>query len=251
MACVLSETHTATSRKSIRGRLVWWEARAKRRGLDPYPLDQLKLKLAAGLLKSGQYRSAGQYLHTIEKAHVEQGYEWKANLDALLGDLRRSCARGLGGPRQAVPLPIGLLTAAQRFSNAEWPHGMEAILVGSWWLLREVELASLRRADIRFTEGPGCCSAELTIRASKADIEAAGCTRVHACTCPSDICPVKAARALTRRKADDDLVLQSKDGRGLNKKDTVRLLKAFAVSQDHDPTRVTGPISLVVGRSGL
>ena len=106
---VLNETHTATSRKSIRGRLVWWEARAKRRGFEPYPLDQYKLKLAAGLLKSGQYRSAGQYLYTIKKAHVEQGYEWKPDLDALLGDLRRSCARGLGGTRQAAPLPIELV----------------------------------------------------------------------------------------------------------------------------------------------
>ena len=240
MARVLNETHTATSRKSIRGRLVWWEARAKRRGIMPYPLDHHKLKLAAGLLKSGQYRSAGQCLYTIKKAPVEQGYEWKADLDALLGDLRRSCARGLGGTRQAAPLPIGLISTTQRFSNAESPWGLEAIVVGSWWLLREVELASLRGADIRLSEGPGCGTAELTIRASKADTVAAGCTRTHACTCPLAGCPVKAARALAQGREAGERVLQNKDGRGLNKKDTVRLLKAFAVSLDHDPARIAG-----------
>ena len=227
MARVLRETHTATSRKSIRGRRVWWEARAERRGFEPYPLDHFKLKLAAGLLKSGQYRSAGQCLYTIKKAHVEQGFEWKPDLDALLGDLRRSCARGLGGTRQAAPLPIGLMSTAQRFCSAEWPRGLEAILVGSWWLLREVELASLRKEDIRFTEGQGCGSAELTVRASKADTEAAGCTCAHACTCPAVICPVKAARALTQGLEAGERVLQDKDGRGLSKKDTIRLLKSF------------------------
>ena len=234
------ETHTATSRKSIRGRLVWWEARAKRRGIEPYPLDHFKLKLAAGLLKSGQYRSAGQYLYTIKKAHIEQGFDWKPNLDALLGDLRRSCARGLGGTRQAAPLPIGMLSATQRFSSSEWPRGWEAILVGSWWLLREVELANVRKKDIKFVEGHGCGGAELTVRASKADTEAVGCMRAHACTCPAAVCPVKAARALTKGLKENDRVLRDKEGRGLNKRDTVRLLKAFAESQEVDTTRITG-----------
>ena len=240
VARVLRETHTATSRKSIRGRLLWWEARAKRRGIAPYPLDHCKLKLAAGLLKSGQYRSAGQYLYTIKKAHIEQGFDWQPNLDALLGDLRRSCTRGLGGTRQAATLPIGMLSASQRFCSTEWPRGWEAILVGSWWLLREVELASLRKKDFRFVEGHGCGGAELTVRASKADTKAEGCMRAHACTCPATICPVKAARALTEGLSEDDRVLQDKQGRGLSKRDTVRLLKAFAASQKADTTRITG-----------
>ena len=240
MARVLRETHTATSRKSIRGRLVWWEARAKRRGIEPYPLDHYKLKLAAGLLKSGQYRSAGQCLYTVKKAHIEQGFDWKPDLDVLLGDLRRSCARGLGGTRQAAPLPMGAMSTTQRFCSTEWPRGWEAIVVGSWWLLREVELASLRKEDIRFTEGQGCGGAELTVRASKADTEAAGCTRAHACTCPVAICPVKAARALTQGLEAGERALQDKEGRGLSKKDTIRLLKAYAASQGVHTKRITG-----------
>ena len=68
----------------------------------------------------------------------------------------------------------------------------------------------------------------------------ADCARAHACTCPAVICPVKAARALTQGLEAGERVLQDKDGRGLSKKDTIRLLKAFAASQDVDPTRVTG-----------
>ena len=240
LARVLMETHTATSRKSIRGRLVWWEARAKRRGIAPYPLDHFKLKLAAGLLKSGQYRSAGQYLYSIKKAHIEQGFDWQPNMDALLGDLRRSCARGLGGTRQAAPLPIERLSATERFCSSEWPRGWEAILVGCWWLLREVELASLRKKDFKFVEGHGCGGAELTVRASKADTKAEGCMRAHACTCPAAICPVKAARALTEGLSEEDRVLQDREGRGLSKRDTVRLLKAFAASQKAVTSRITG-----------
>ena len=132
------------------------------------------------------------------------------------------------------------MAKTQRFRNVEWPQGAEAILVGCWWLLREIELASLKGADFGFSEGPGCGWAEVTIRASKADTEAAGCTREHACICPSGICPVKAARALTHGKAADELVLQNKGGSGLSKRATVRLLKAFASSQDCDTARVTG-----------
>ena len=106
IADVLRDTHAATSRKSIRGRLVWWEAKAKHRGFDPYPLDAEKLQLAASLLKMGRYRSAGQYPHTIKKAHVQRGLSWGPDMDMLLGDLRRSCTRGLGGSKQAAPVPL-------------------------------------------------------------------------------------------------------------------------------------------------
>ena len=44
---VLNEAHTTTSAKSIRGRLVWWERKAAKRGFAPFPLTEKKLALAA------------------------------------------------------------------------------------------------------------------------------------------------------------------------------------------------------------
>ena len=158
IANVLRDTHAATSRKSIRGRLVWWEAKAKRRGLDLYPLDAEKLQLAAGLLKMGRYRSAGQDLYTIKKAHVQRGYRWGPDLDMLLGDLRRSCTRGLGGSKRAAPVQLGQEQLRDSWNETAWPRGLEAISVGCWWLLREIELANLTGADISFRDGAGCGS---------------------------------------------------------------------------------------------
>ena len=101
----------------------------------------------------------------------------------------------------------------QRFRNEEWPQITEAILAGCWWLLREIELASLKGAFYSFSGGLGCGRAEVTIRANKADTEGAGCRREDACICPSDICPVKAARALAQRQSTSNGPLDANNGR--------------------------------------
>ena len=83
-------THTATSRKSIGGRLRWWESKAKERGFAPYPVDEEKLTLAAALLKRGKYKSASQYLYTIKKQRVKLGFAWYGNWKTLMSNLRWS-----------------------------------------------------------------------------------------------------------------------------------------------------------------
>ena len=247
IADVLHDTHAATSRKSIRGRMVWWEAKAKHRGFDPYPLDAEKLQLAAGLLKMGRYRSAGQYLYTIKKAHVQRGHPWGPDMDMLLGELRRSCTRGLGGSKQAAPVPLCQERLHGSWDVSAWPRGWEAISVGCWWLLREIELANLTGADITFRDGAGCGSAMVTIRASKSDTQATGCTRTHDCICPATSCPVQAARGLAEARTAGEALLQNEEGNGLSKSATVCLLKSFAVAHGHDATRITGHSMRVTG----
>ena len=224
---VLKETHTATSRKSIQARIVWWESRAKLRGIEPYPLDRDKMKLAAALLKQGRYKSAGQYLYTIKKSHIERGHPWQGAMDMLLNDLRRSCARGLGGTTQAAPLPIDMYTITVPFNYEACANAVEAIMVGCWWMLREIELANLKGSDFRIIAGAGCGEAEITIRASKNDSQAAGCKRTLACLCPSPICPVSMARTLAQGKPPQAHVVQDAQGCAMSKPTTVQLIKAF------------------------
>ena len=140
---------------------------------------------------------------------------------------------------QAAPLPIGLVTYSNWFRDASYPRGLEASLVVCWWLLREVELASLGVSELAFTEGRRCGLAELTVRASKEDTEARGCKRKRACICPSAICPVAAARALVHGRKLEDVVLQCKGGNILDKRGTIRLLKLFAESHGWETTRIT------------
>ena len=66
--------YTVTSGKSTVARGAWWEVRAKRRGLEAFPLDTQKLQLAGALLKKGHYRSAAQYLYSLKKEHAVRGH---------------------------------------------------------------------------------------------------------------------------------------------------------------------------------
>eukprot|EP00971_Amphidinium_carterae_P105391 2087023-Amphidinium_carterae.1 len=49
------------------------------------------------------------------------------------------------------------------------------VLIGCWWLLREIELATVRKAQLKVvSDGSGCGSATLELPASKTDHLALG-----------------------------------------------------------------------------
>ena len=54
-----------------------------------------------------------------------------------LGVLRRSCARGLGGPKHAEAFWLGAHAQAQPFIDPKVSCASETIIVGTKWLLRE------------------------------------------------------------------------------------------------------------------
>ena len=76
-----------------------------------------------------------------------------------------------------------------------------AIVFGSWWMLREIELAALTVDKVWFESGEGCGIACVKVSASKVDPMAAGVTRKHGCACPSPLCPVWTARRLVASRA--------------------------------------------------
>ena len=223
---VEKDTHTATARLSITARANWWLARAKARNIAPLPLDTDKLRLAAAILKKGQYRTAEQYLYTMKKMHIQAGREWPEQYTSVLSDLRRSCKGGLGPARGAEPL-------AQGSVRAEYQHGVvrllkEAILVGRSWLLREIELAALTVKDLILTEGHGCGNARINIWTSKTDTQAKGASRVLPCTCPARECPVKAVKALAADKHSQSHLVTTWDGGAVHKQVFVEALQEYA-----------------------
>ena len=195
--------YTVTARKSAQARVDWWTARAVKRGLQPFPLDAAKLTLAGALLKKGAYRSASQYLYTLKKQHVSTGGAWGPELCSLFKDVKRSCARGRGGPRQADALPLGNGVGQRPYVGSILVNAEASLVVGIWWMLREIELANLEKGDILFTKGTGCGVATLRVSASKTDWQAKGVSRHHGCACPSYWCPVRAAKALWTSTGDD------------------------------------------------
>ena len=75
---------------------------------------------------------------------------------------------------------------------------MITIIVGSWFLAREVELATSRACLVRITEASADRPATVSwsLPASKSDLRADGVERIHKCACsgPASGCPVCAMR---------------------------------------------------------
>ena len=70
-----------------------------------------------------------------------------------------------------------------------------AVVIGSWWLLREMELANVRARLVTNLGGP-VLAVSIDLPASKMDSAAQGAVRTHACVCdggaPAPDCPVHA-----------------------------------------------------------
>ena len=246
--------YSATARKSTAARLEWWSKRAARRGREPFPIDLEALTLAGALLKAGRYRSAQQYLYTIKKEHMARGHVWDVALDSAFKDIRRSCERGLGGPKQAGALSLDEMRNRGTYEGVVLAEASLAIVFGSWWLLREIELAAMTVGQVSFEKGAGCGVAVVKIAASKADTRAAGTTRRHGCACPSPLCPVAVARKLVGSRkgaAGGDPLITNKGGEVVTKEEMVTELRGFAAWLGDADVHITGHSMRVTGAQRL
>ena len=244
---LLADTYTVTSRKSTEARVAWWVSRATLRSMAPFPLTAEKLQLAAAILKRGRYRSASQYLYSMKQEHCNRGHEWPQHWTMLLAGLRRSCARGLGGTKQAPPLSLGAAGLLGAYKSELVDRAEAVIHVGCGWLLREIELASLKGGDVKFVTGAGCGTAVVTLGATKTDTEAVGAARAMCCICPEPACPVKATKVLADGKGPGDCLVLKKDGTQATKANVVAALKEYGAYLGDAPERVTGHSMRVTG----
>ena len=157
-------------------------------GTPPLPPTIGKVALLGATLRAGGYRSAAGYLSLYRSTCTRDGYSFSPDVALAARDAARSCARGLGGPVRATPLPLDRLHLLGG-SRAPWIPGgpcspRNAIVTGSWWLLREVELATVRASLVEVSASPeGLLVVALTLPASKSDQSACGVARGHRCRC--------------------------------------------------------------------
>ena len=200
LAVLEADKFAATSHNTNRIRCRWWESRAKARGTDPYPLTVEKINLAAALLKKGHYRSAPAYIAAIKRQHILARHPWSERLTLVVKEAVRSTLRGLGTPKQAQPFQL-LSIARHLYTKKPGPGAYNfvsphcAVIVASWWMLREIELSALRLRDVVIKGVGGSCGvATLHLPVSKTDPGALGTYRSLSCACPSVLCPVLALK---------------------------------------------------------
>jgi len=152
-------------------------------------------------LKAGRYRSASVYLSACKSWTARRGHDWTTSLQQSFQDAVRSCERGVGGPVKARALPFSRLGELPG-GDAPWAAGgpvrpRNAIIIGSWFLTREIELSSASAAALELTfPQPGVPQVRFHLPASKTDVSAAGTAREHGCSCrgsPVPSCPAHAA----------------------------------------------------------
>ena len=231
-------------------RVRWWTTRCAARKLAPGPITTEKLRLAAALLRRGGYRSAPAYLYAVKRASVTPGHSWTDGLQVELSDAVRATTRGLGPAAQAEPFDMNMVAKlaeddARTDVGGDGPeHPRDAVLVASWWLLREIELSTATVGQTSFSgpcgqEAPRA-SATILLPVSKSDPTALGRRRALGCSCPSPACPVAALRRLVSGRASTAPLLATRSGAPCEKAAVSGAFRAVAKACGHpNPEGVT------------
>ena len=190
-----------------------WRSILLKSGLpEPPQISAQAIFTGVAILVAAGYRSA---IQVAEQAMLEAraaDYPIPESAVCAIRDARRAARRGLGPPKHAAAFPLERAPALAQTQEPLTPLGpmwpATAILVGCWWLLREIELSNIVVSDITCTED----AVTINLSASKTDPTALGAQRTHKCACGScpksphalgtDLCPACAViRHLARLAA--------------------------------------------------
>ena len=149
------------------------------------PLVPNQVIAVAALFKAGDYRSYANYLASMKAKHLDEGYAWSENLTHVGRWTTRSVLRGIGPSRQSHAIPLALVMRLPvRYLPAVTlgpTHPREAFLLGSIFLMREVELSATCVKHVTVNHSDETVTWLLT--ASKTDPQAHGVTRTWGCLC--------------------------------------------------------------------
>ena len=150
--------YAASSRKPRDAMLQTW-ARFHRRWYannDIVSLTVESMEKVSCLFKLGAYKSYKNYLSRIKELHQESGYVWTHALQSSARRCTRSVLRGLGGPVRSEAFDLDRVVAFLKHSNIDIAEDgpeppLHAVVVGTYFLLRELELSAIDMEDVAFT----------------------------------------------------------------------------------------------------
>ena len=184
---------------------LWETVLAKAGVVDPYALTPDFVFMAAGLFRAAGYRSAIEYVNQAVNTARERGQPPGDDVLRAVYMARNACKRGLGPPKRTAPLPLAALGTLSDDQDAWVPEGplhpLRALVAGSWWLTREIELGNAACGDITVIDDN---TVEWNLPVSKSDTRALGARRSHRCACaassgsgvfPRLLCPVCTLKA--------------------------------------------------------
>ena len=200
--------HAASSRRTFRGKWATIEKALKSWGVPCFPPSRDSLMALAASLKAGNFVTADSYLYQYRLECERKGHAFSPQLDVLLKDCARSCLRGVGAPTKALALPFRKFVNLKVEDDGPWSVGGPvgpacAVVIGAWFLTREIELSTTRAAHLTLgTDELGDPVVRWQLPASKTDQQALGKAMVHGCACgPAATCgcPYHAGKAQLER----------------------------------------------------
>ena len=197
---LLTDVYAASSTRAVTGRRSCYARILQLWSLQPAPITVQKVLCLGAGLKAGGYRSAGSVLSQYSVDSIRAGCTVDRAIERALADATRSCSRGLGPPRRALALDVlrfvGLPTSPDPWVPGGPVGPRNMMVIGSWWLLREIEAAGARAKHVRIVPGSPLVATFL-LPTSKTDLQAVGAARAQPCICgsstPRPDCPVHAA----------------------------------------------------------
>ena len=157
LAAIDANLLAASTRRAMESRVRTVATLAEAGEFALFPLDANKLHIIAGALRIGNYRSAGLYLdaviwHQENRMHIPVS----AALRRAAKTLTKAALRGLPGSRLKQAFDLDELAQLVAQDTAGEPfdveHAVDVVVVATWFMLREIEIAGARVKDLIVTE---------------------------------------------------------------------------------------------------
>ena len=187
-------------------RLVVWRRLCAKWDVPAFPLDDRNVRAVAASLKRGRYRSSEQYFsaaasHQVRRLHMTV----PAHVRSIIRDCVRSVRRGLGPAALKDSFDLRCLAPSvvegsefQAFSWSTLPAAVDALLVATYFCMREIEMASASSSHLSFQDG----RLSMLLPAHKSSSQGELTCRALCCGCAvrrQEMCPWHAgARHLQR-----------------------------------------------------
>ena len=159
LAAIDANLLAASTRRAMESRVRTVATLAEAGEFALFPLDANKLHIIAGALRIGNYRSAGLYLDAVIWHQENQMHmPVSAALRRAAKTLTKAALRGLPGSRLKQAFDLDELAQLVVYDAADEPfdvtrveHAVDVVMVATWFMLREIEMAGAKVKDMIVT----------------------------------------------------------------------------------------------------
>ena len=154
-------------------------------GVPWLPVTPSAVVAIGAMLKHGNYSSGANYISAARVHSRDLGHAEHPLLAHTVRKVVISIERGVGQQKQTKSLPLQRL-AELPSGDEPWVKGgpigtADTLTAGSWWLMRELEVAAVNMSDVTIFDK--LKQVELKLACSKNDSRAVGHGRTHGCCC--------------------------------------------------------------------